>query len=183
MGNKLKVSGLELGTRNFELGTFSRQDGAALAVGLVFLLVLTIFGISSLSTTLLEEKMSANVQEQNRSFQTAEAGATQRYADIVNTVGTVADLSAKTDCGTPAMTTSEPNPECTIANLGEVKGGVRGGGAFADEAALSGDLNRSGAMSYSSSNFHYRINSEAVSLAKAKSTVHLGVAISRPSGE
>ncbi|MDH3379422.1 MAG: PilX N-terminal domain-containing pilus assembly protein [Gammaproteobacteria bacterium] len=50
------------------------QQGVALAVSLVLLLVLTIIGVASLNTTALEEKMSTNIQEDHRAFTAAESG-------------------------------------------------------------------------------------------------------------
>lgn len=50
------------------------QRGAALIMALVILLVLTVLGISALTTTTLEEKMSGNTQETTRAFEAAESG-------------------------------------------------------------------------------------------------------------
>lgn len=54
--------------------TSSRQCGAALVVGLVLLMVLTILGISGMSTATLELTMASNTQFQNDAFQAAETG-------------------------------------------------------------------------------------------------------------
>jgi type IV pilus assembly protein PilX len=50
----------------------SRQDGAALVVGLILLLVLTVLGITGVVTAALELQMSGNTQFQERAFQAAE---------------------------------------------------------------------------------------------------------------
>ncbi len=50
-----------------------RQTGAALMVSLMILLVLTLVGVTSMSTTILEEKMAGGVRNQNLAFQSAEA--------------------------------------------------------------------------------------------------------------
>lgn len=52
----------------------SHQNGAALITALVFLVIMTMLALSSMSTNTLEEKMAANSQEINRAFQTAETG-------------------------------------------------------------------------------------------------------------
>lgn len=52
----------------------ARQQGAALIVGLIMLLVLTLLGVSNMNMTTLELKMAANSQNQNHCFQAAEAG-------------------------------------------------------------------------------------------------------------
>lgn len=49
------------------------QSGAALMVSLMILLVLTLIGVTSMSSTILEEKMAGGVRNQNLAFQAAEA--------------------------------------------------------------------------------------------------------------
>jgi type IV pilus assembly protein PilX len=49
------------------------QKGVVLVMALVFLLLLTMIGITALSTTSLEEKMASNTKERNTSFQAAES--------------------------------------------------------------------------------------------------------------
>ena len=59
-----------------------RQHGAALITALVMLVILTMLGLSSMSTNTMEERMSANSQEINRAFQTAESGLDMAYANV-----------------------------------------------------------------------------------------------------
>jgi len=54
-----------------------RQSGAALVVGLLLLLVLTILAISGMTTATLELQMAGNEQYQERAFQFAESGIEQ----------------------------------------------------------------------------------------------------------
>ena len=49
------------------------QSGAVLVVALVMLLILTLIGVSGMSSVTLEEKMVSNMQNANKSFQGAEA--------------------------------------------------------------------------------------------------------------
>ena len=49
------------------------QSGAVLVVSLVMLLILTLIGVSGMSSVTLEEKMVSNMQNANKSFQGAEA--------------------------------------------------------------------------------------------------------------
>lgn len=51
----------------------SAQRGAALAVCLVLLLVVTILGVTSMRTTTLQERMAGNMRDSNLAFQAAEA--------------------------------------------------------------------------------------------------------------
>ncbi len=50
----------------------TRQRGAVLAIVLMFLLLLTIIGISALNTTTLEERMAGNLKDRQLAFQSAE---------------------------------------------------------------------------------------------------------------
>lgn len=51
-----------------------RQAGVALIMSLVFLVLLTILGLTAMSTTILQEKMTANMKDKNLAFQAAETG-------------------------------------------------------------------------------------------------------------
>ena len=53
--------------------SFRRQQGVALLIGLIMLLVLTILGVTAIRTTTQQETMSAAVQQQTQTFQAAEA--------------------------------------------------------------------------------------------------------------
>lgn len=59
------------------------ERGTALIMSLVILMLLTILGITAMSTASLEEKMSGNTQETTRSFEAAESGLN----DASNTSG------------------------------------------------------------------------------------------------
>ncbi len=50
-----------------------RQQGVALFLALVVLLLITILGVSGLQTTTLEERMAANARDRDLAFQAAEA--------------------------------------------------------------------------------------------------------------
>lgn len=50
------------------------QRGAALIMALVILLILTILGVTAMSTSSLEQKMAGNIQDLTRAFQAAESG-------------------------------------------------------------------------------------------------------------
>jgi len=54
-------------------GQRQRQRGAVLVFCLVFLAVLTMMGVSGMESTILEERMSANMRDQNLAFQAAES--------------------------------------------------------------------------------------------------------------
>jgi type IV pilus assembly protein PilX len=53
--------------------TYCTQRGMALLVSLVFLLLLTLIGLSSMQSATLQEKMAGSIALRNQSFQSAEA--------------------------------------------------------------------------------------------------------------
>jgi len=70
-----------------------QQQGVVLVTALVFLVILTLLGITSMSTNTLEERMAANSQDINRAFQTAETGVVQAFADPATFGGTTSNFS------------------------------------------------------------------------------------------
>jgi len=63
--------------------SFSRQRGVVLVVSLLILLVLTLLGISSLDSSVMEEKMASNSQTMTDTFQTAESAIKATYFEYV----------------------------------------------------------------------------------------------------
>jgi len=57
-----------------QLHLMQKQRGSALIVSLSILLVLTVLGISSMSTTALQERMAGNARDADVAFAAAEAG-------------------------------------------------------------------------------------------------------------
>lgn len=51
----------------------SRQRGIVLMTGLIFLVMMTLLGVTAMQTTILEEKMAGNLRNENLAFQAAEA--------------------------------------------------------------------------------------------------------------
>ncbi len=75
------------------------QQGAALVVGLILLLVLTILAVSGVFTSTMELRMVRNTQSQERAFQAAEAAVEDALAN-------------------PVLSTSAPFTQPTIAVTG-----------------------------------------------------------------
>jgi len=57
-----------------KLHQHKNQKGVVLFVALIFLIVLTLMGVSAIETTILETKLAKALEERNYAFQTAEAG-------------------------------------------------------------------------------------------------------------
>lgn len=49
------------------------QQGAALVIGLIILVVLTLIGVQAMRTNIVQERMAGNMRERNIAFQAAEA--------------------------------------------------------------------------------------------------------------
>jgi type IV pilus assembly protein PilX len=75
-----------------------KERGAALVVGLLLLLVLTILAISGMTTASLEMLMAGNEQYQERAFQAADSAVERAItAGIYNTNATIGTYTKPTD--------------------------------------------------------------------------------------
>lgn len=72
--NSKSGSGRRLAKRYRAPAVGRYQRGTALIMSLVILMILTILGVTAMSTASLEEKMSGNTQETNKAFEAAESG-------------------------------------------------------------------------------------------------------------
>jgi len=105
-------------SNTFSIPFRSKQRGAALIVGLILMLVLTVLGISGMNTATLELTMANNNQSQQAAFQAAETGidipiAQQNYttaAPWVLPVTALGDGTYSTRSVTTCMTTT-PVPD------------------------------------------------------------------------
>ncbi len=80
--------------RMTHLGPY-RQRGISLIVILLLLLVMTLIGLAVLRTTLLQERMSANLRDRSLSFQAAEAALrdAEEFINTENAKGKVAGFN------------------------------------------------------------------------------------------
>jgi type IV pilus assembly protein PilX len=65
--------------------TMKRSQGSVLIVSLIFLLLLTIVGVSAMNMTNLEEKMTGNFRDHDLAFQTAETALLDAEAYVEDT--------------------------------------------------------------------------------------------------
>lgn len=87
--------------------TRSDQSGVALITGLIFLVLLTIIGVTAMQTTMLEERMAGNLRDENLAFQAAEAGlrAGEKYLEGA-TVGPFLTVKNSTGLYQPALSST-----------------------------------------------------------------------------
>ncbi len=141
------------------------QRGMALIMAMVILMILTILGITAMTTSSLEEKMSGNIQEQTRAFQAAESGVSEAIARIITGVG-----------GGIIPTFDMPyqggrsNARVMTASLGTVSGGNR----------CSGANSRDCHGTESSAWQHFTITSRGTTTTNARTLVEQGIKMSGP---
>ena len=78
------------------------QRGMALLVSLVFLLLLTLIGLSSMQNATLQEKMAASVTLRNQSFQGAESALRVGESAVQLETYSLPVCSGTTQCSPPA---------------------------------------------------------------------------------
>lgn len=83
-----------------------RQRGMVLLVSLVFLLLLTMLGISSMQNATLQEKMAGSVAQRNQSFQGAETVLRLGESWVIANGSTLAKCTTPTTCAPPAESTN-----------------------------------------------------------------------------
>jgi type IV pilus assembly protein PilX len=151
-------------------GNRGRQRGAALVIGLILLLVLTILAVSGVVTSTFELRMVANQQQQERAFQAAEVAVERALASPVATTSTATTV-ARTQV-TPGATDTEefqyrvqPIGEFTppsSAPIGAVSAGV-GLSAFHFEVTANGYA-PGGAESEHTQGFYVVVNTGGTTL-------------------
>lgn len=85
------------------------ERGAVLLTGLVFLVVLTLLGVSTMSINALEERMAGNTRDLNIAFQAAESGLRDAELDILKNISPSSGFDATCAnglCMPPSSSTS-----------------------------------------------------------------------------
>lgn len=84
----------------------SRQSGAVLAISILILLVLTVLGITSMSSSNMQERMSGNAKLQAEAFEASSAGVAQALDYVVGTFDDPSGMPPGTDdqCGAQSHT-------------------------------------------------------------------------------
>ncbi len=137
------------------------QRGIALVMALVMLMILTILGLTAMSTSSLEEKMSGNIQESTRAFEAAESG-------INSAVGSAGLLNPNT---------TEAAPVTRNYDYDSKKSGSAGVKAWFREYTPPGRSKNPNEI-YSATNLqeaHFNIKSTGTTLTNAKSVHHQGI--------
>ena len=73
-----------------------KQEGSALIICMIFLLLLTILGVSSMQSATMQEKMVGNAVEENRAFQAAEGALRAGEANVQANSASITNENAAT---------------------------------------------------------------------------------------
>lgn len=150
----------------------SRQQGAALVIGLVLLLILTVLGVSGLGTATTEVRLADNNKQREYTFQAAESAAresVQRGGLIVLPVAALENDEVRTERN---YTYDHNNASGDVADAGidvNVRTVYRGRGN-----ANEGEIG-------TFQNVHFLSHAEAEGARGARSTVRQGFFILAPS--
>jgi len=113
----------------------SAQRGVSLVIVLLFLIILTLLGVSASMTSLSSERLARNARDQNIALQAAEAALRDARTDIGQTRGLSGRTGASADCsvsgykgfclpadsGSPVWDLQLENPDHSV-QLGEITG-------------------------------------------------------------
>lgn len=135
------------------------ERGTALVMSLVFLLILTLLGITAMGTSSLQQKMSGNTQEVTRALEAAESGV-------------IAAVKTPNSLVLSGQVWNNNNTPFTFGSVGlsVVTASVSVG--FVDYSPPK----RGSGFDNSFSAANFDANSSGKTLANAKATVHQGIA-------
>ena len=91
------------------------QSGAVLIVSLLMLLVTTMLGITSMSTTVMEEKMAGNHRQKQLAFQAADSALRIAEEWMKTNIKTPFDFNTKFAAGAPAELYWQRHPNAKTA--------------------------------------------------------------------
>jgi type IV pilus assembly protein PilX len=141
-----------------------RQRGAALVVGLVLLMVLTVLAISVVRTATLDLTMSGNAQFRENAFQLAESGI---QSVLRNAEAGLVDLSVVPDC----PITAHPWSDADLGWGGAVEvPELRG--RFQTRLCLDGVTSDLPNTSFGFRQLHYRIESRGRTDQRNAEAIH-----------
>lgn len=123
--------------------TAKSERGMALLVSLVFLLLLTLIGISSMQNATLQEKMAGSITLRNQSFQSAETAL--RVGEGAVKLGTYSPLVCANPCPPPppddsldVVAAGRLSSDVTWVAVGNGFYGVQKIGTTTDAVGMSG---------------------------------------------
>ncbi|WP_305804941.1 PilX N-terminal domain-containing pilus assembly protein [Stenotrophomonas sp. YIM B06876] len=144
------------------------QRGVSLVVVLLLLLVMTLLGLAVLRSTLLEEKMSANLYDRSLAFQGAESAL--RQAEVLVRDNARAGVTIGYDC-------SLPGRSCPVVPVNTYSGNVAGCAANDQNCWIDGTTQQAisaGAPQYYIEYFGKRDSTDTLSLGSSANANQYG---------
>lgn len=147
------------------------QQGAVLITALMLLVILTILGITSMSTTTMEERMAANSQEINRAFQAASTGL-----EIVFNDGKAFDTRNTVDSNHTASDTYSDSTDPTKDKSDDTVGGTGYQARVTYDSVYRQSTSppRGSGWDSTYAYYHFDLSSTGTTASGASSTVHGG---------
>jgi len=146
--------------KNYPYRRLSRQRGAALVVGLIMLVIVTLLAIGGMNTAALELIMAGNEQYRQKAFAASEAGIE---------IGLTKLATVSQD--------GDDHPDS-----GDVPGAASGEKYSTQSRYMGDDLNVPGFSSGKFVGFHYQISSTGTSARGAQSLQQQGAFVIQSSG-
>lgn len=140
------------------------ERGTALIMSLVILLILTILGVTAMSTSSLQEKMAGNLQDMVRAIEAAESGASQALATTPLVPYSAAITLAPMYYGTIGQ---QGTANVTVSFMDESPPGA---------SNAPGIFSKTGGFKYA----HFDLASNGTAAAGAQGIVHQGVRVLVP---
>ena len=110
-------------------GVFLRQRGMVLLISLVFLLLLSLIGLSSIQGAVSQQKIAASLWHRNQSLQTAESGLRLGEQGVRRKGAALPQCPSIAACGPPdeafSVVGAGPHPVSSV-NWVAIKGGLYG---------------------------------------------------------
>jgi type IV pilus assembly protein PilX len=89
-----------------------REQGVVLAIGLLILVIMTLIGVTAMTTTSLENKMAGNLKDWNLALQAAEAGLRDAETDVAISGRVSGKTNAVDNCAALLSSPSDQDGQC-----------------------------------------------------------------------
>ena len=122
---RVSTSIFKTGGKTYKLGAPSKQRGVALIVGVIFLIVLTLFVLGGLRDVLLQERMSGAYRNQSLALSASESLVRDAQARIFTNI--LANAGATTSADYRALDKEGASPDPVVRSFRTGAGYVSGG--------------------------------------------------------
>ena len=140
----------------------SSQKGMVLVVSLIFLLLLTLLGVSAMQNATMQEKMASSVMVRNQSFQFAEAALRLGETAVQQKNLVPAKCNSNATCAPPPESVNYPNPGSNSASgVTWVRAGESAVYALQNIGTTTTPINRPPTCSANSTVTLYRVTASA----------------------